>query len=138
MDRRTIEIDFDIHKLIEGEKKSFSESDNVALRRLLKLSVLAAAASLPATKGREWRDEGVTFPHGTEVRMTYNKRLHIGAIEDGQWLVEGVRYSSPSAAAGGVALTKKGEKTNLDGWKYWEAKLPGSIKWKPINKMRWV
>jgi len=135
LDRRTIEIDFDIHKLIEAEKKGFSESDNIALRRLLKLSV-QATASVSAAAGREWRDEGVTLPHGTEVRMTYNKRLHSGIIDDGQWLFEGVRYSSPSAAAGGTALTKKGAKTNLDGWKYWEAKLPGSSKWQPISKMR--
>jgi hypothetical protein len=137
MNRRTIEIDFDIHKLIEREKKSFAESDNVALRRLLKLGD-EAAAPRPAPEGREWHDEGVTLPQGTEVRMTYNNRLHVGVIDDGQWHVEGERYSSPSAAAGGVARTKKGEKTNLDGWKYWEAKMPGSSKWQSINKMRWV
>ncbi|MGH6827861.1 MAG: hypothetical protein ACREFW_03010, partial [Rhizomicrobium sp.] len=86
--------------------------------------------------GREWFGEGVKLPHGTELRMTYNKRLHTGRIEDGQWEVEGASYSSPSAAAGGVARTKKGEQTNLDGWKYWEAKFPGEAKWKALNTLR--
>jgi hypothetical protein len=135
MNRRTIEIDFEIHKLIEAEKRSFSESDNAALRRLLELGD-EVVAPMPSATGREWHDEGVTLPHGTEVRMTYNKRLHNGTIVDGQWLVEGQRYSSPSAAAGGVARTKKGEQTNLDGWKYWEAKLPGTTKWTPIHQLR--
>ena len=34
---RTIEIDFDIHKLIETERRSFAESPNMVLRRLLNL-----------------------------------------------------------------------------------------------------
>jgi hypothetical protein len=136
MDRRTIEIDFDIHKLIEAEKKSFAESDNMALRRLLRLPVDTRAPTPSPSPGREWFGEGLRLPHGTELRMTYNRRLHTGFIEDGQWKVEGGTYSSPSAAAGGVARTKKGEHTNLDGWKYWEVKFPGQVKWFAMAAMR--
>jgi hypothetical protein len=136
LDRRTIEIDFDIHKRIEAEKRSFQESDNAALRRLLKMS--QSVDRLAEAAGGDWFDEGVRLPHGTEVRMTYNKRLHSGRIEDGKWIVEGSNFSSPSAAAGSVARTKKGEKTNLDGWKYWEVKFPNSSSWKPLRELRWV
>jgi hypothetical protein len=136
-DRRTIEIDFDIHKRIEASRRSFSETDNAVLRRLLKLD---SEETLPKVighaAGREWFGDGVTLPHGTELRMTYNGRLHAGQIDNGDWHVEGERYNSPSAAAGGVARTKKGGKTSLDGWIYWEVKRPGDRDWVPIKSLR--
>ncbi len=138
-DRRTIEIDFDIHKRIETARRNFSESDNAVLRRLLKID----ADDAPSPKvngnaggGREWFGDGVTLPHGTDVRMKYNGRLHSGQIDNGDWLVEGERYNSPSAAAGGVGRTKKGGKTSLDGWLYWEAKRPGDREWVSIKSLR--
>jgi hypothetical protein len=140
-DRRMIEIDFDLHKRIEAERRSLSEPEYVILRRLLGMKAAAiATVAEPQTRrpGREWFDDGVRLPHGTELRMTYNRRLHQGHIEDGQWLVEGASYSSPSAAAGGVARTKRGEQTNLDGWKYWEVKFPGEKIWKPLSRLRWI
>jgi hypothetical protein len=138
-DYRDTKIDFDVHKVIETAKRNFSESDNAVLRRLLKID--AADASPPkanghAGTGREWFGDGATLPHGTEVRMKYNGRLHTGQIDNGDWLVEGNRYNSPSAAAGGVGRTKKGGKTSLDGWLYWEAKRPGDREWVPIKSLR--
>jgi hypothetical protein len=138
-DRRAIEIDFDIHKRIEAARRSFSESDIIVLRRLLKIDPDDAAppkANGHAGTGREWFGDGATLPHGTEVRMKYNGRLHTGQIDNGDWLVEGSRYNSPSAAAGGVGRTKKGGKTSLDGWLYWEAKRPGDREWVPIKSLR--
>ncbi len=132
MNRRSIEIDFDVHKLIEGEKKSFAESDNLALRRLLRLPATEDKTAPSPESGREWFGEGVTLPHGTELRMTYNGRLHAHRkIEDGQWKVEAGSYSSPSAAAGGVARTKKGDKTNLDGWNIGRRNSPAKQRGSP-------
>jgi hypothetical protein len=137
MDRRAIEIDFDIHKRIEGERRNFAESENAILRRLLKLDgVEAPVRANSRSGGREWFGEGVTLSHGSNLRMKYNGRLHTGEIDDGEWLVEGSRYSSPSAAAGGAALTKKGVKTNLDGWKYWQVKRPTDRDWVWISVLR--
>ena len=42
MDFTSIEIDFDIHKLIELERRSFTEKPFIALRRLLKLPEVEA------------------------------------------------------------------------------------------------
>ena len=51
---RSIDIDFDVHKKIELERRSFMESPNDVLRRLLALEVYIAAmagAARTASKG---------------------------------------------------------------------------------------
>lgn len=136
-DLRTIEIDFDVHKIIELERNSFSETPNEVLRRLLKVSGKRSSSQpQKAMIGRPWSGKGVTLPHGTELRMDYNGRQYTGTIDNGEWVVEGQRFKSPSAAAGGVAVTKSGKHTNLDGWNYWEAKRPGDTDWVAIKEMR--
>jgi len=136
-DLRTIEIDFDVHKIIELERNSFSETPNEVLRRLLKVSCKRSSSQpQKATTGRPWSGKGVTLPHGTELRMDYNGRQYTGTIDNGEWVVEGQRFKSPSAAAGGVAVTKSGKRTNLDGWNYWQAKRPGDTDWVAIKEMR--
>jgi hypothetical protein len=39
---RSIEIDFDVHKLIEQERVSFSDTPNETLRRLLGIETLVS------------------------------------------------------------------------------------------------
>lgn len=61
-----IEIDWDIHKLIEAERRSFEEPPYIALRRLLKLPALklsSASELRDIGTGSPWTDEGVTVPH---------------------------------------------------------------------------
>ena len=135
---RSIEIDFDIHKLIEGERANFRESANDALRRLLKLPPKTAIKPASKANGhRPWSDEGVTLAHGTAIRMLYNRRLYEGGeIVDGKWVIGGKTFDSPSGAASGIAVTKKGKHTRLDGWNYWQAKQPGEGDWTLISSLR--
>jgi hypothetical protein len=141
---RTIEIDFDVHQAIELERQSFEDTPNAALRRLLKLRPVekapaaekATTAAPPTSEGRAWAGKGVILPHGTELRMDYNGRVHSGRIEDAEWVVEGHKFGSPSAAAGGVAVTKAGKKTSLDGWIYWQVKRPGDTRWSPLANLK--
>lgn len=134
---RSVEIDFDVHKRIELARESFSETPNAVLRRLLGIDVSQSAPRSPGVDAmRAWSGKGVLLPHGTRVRMDYNGRTHEGEILDGSWLVEGERFSSPSAAAGGVARTKDGKRTNLDGWIYWWAMPPGKETWTKLSLMR--
>jgi len=138
-DFRTIDIDFDIHKLIEAERRSFDERPNDALRRLLKLPSKTPASGprpIGSSAGRSWFGEGVTLVHGTHVRMRYNGRLYEGEIVDGKWVIEGKIFDSPSGAASGIAVTKRGKKTRLDGWIYWEIQAPGDTGWTPIAAIR--
>lgn len=135
---RTIEIDFEVHKRIEMERNSFNEPPNIALRRLLGIDRAGSTPRLESMKpaGRPWAGKGVTLPHGTELRMEYNGRVYTGRIDNGRWLVEGKEFQSPSAAAGGVALTKDGRHTSLDGWTYWHVKRPGDASWRAIRTLK--
>jgi len=133
---RTIEIDFEVHKKIEMERTSFAEMPNDALRRLLQIEGGANPVPAKSSGGRPWSGKGVILPHGTELRMEYNGRVHSGRIDNGSWLVEGKTFKSPSAAAGGVGLTKDGRHPSLDGWIYWQAKRPGDTSWIGIDQLR--
>lgn len=135
---RTIEIDFDIHKMIEAERRSFSEREYEILRRMLGLPSRSIREEQPtdSSRKRSWSGEGVTLNHGTELRMTYNGCLHEGQIIDGDWVIDGKTFKSPSGAASGVATTKSGKKTRLDGWIYWEVKAPGETTWTHISALR--
>jgi hypothetical protein len=152
---RTIEIDFEVHKRIELERRGFTETPNAVLRRLLKIDETVAVSKGSATDqrasnvhhrapntistpfgGAPWSGKRVTLPHGTLVQMEYNGRQHSGSIQDGLWVVEGGQYKSPSAAAGGVARTRRGKPTSLDGWIYWRVKRPGDTEWIAIQQLR--
>jgi hypothetical protein len=139
---RTIEVDFDVHKLIENERRSFDDSPNAALRRLLKLGPAPSVAleKEPNAKplGRAWTDSGAVLPHGTPVRMPYgrNSQLFEGEIIDGRWVVAGRTFDSPSGAASELAITRRGRKTKLNGWVYWEVKLPGETEWVRLDSLR--
>lgn len=138
MEHRTIDIDIDVHKLIEAERQSFSEAPNDVLRRLLGICK-AQPVAVPNTQlenGRSWTGKGVVLPHGTHLRMNYNGQTLTGRIEDGHWVVEGHYFTSPSSAASELCRTKAGKKTSLDGWKYWFAKRSGDAQWTLISEIR--
>lgn len=134
----TIEIDFDVYKLIEAERRSFDEPRIAALRRLLKLPPNPAMEPIKTRRsvGRAWSGEGVTLTHGSRLKMHYNGRQYEGEIVDGKWVIEGKTFDSPSGAASGIAITKRGKKTRLDGWIYWEVQAPGDTGWTPIKALR--
>lgn len=137
MQMRQIEIDFDVNKIIELERKSFDESANDVLRRILKLpSVDAVVRSVPNPTGKAWSGKGVTLPHGTQLRMEYNGVEYQGQIKDGKWDCGGGLHAGPSPAAASVAKTRDGKRPSLNGWIYWSAKVPGATRWIPILNMR--
>ncbi|WP_353642927.1 hypothetical protein [Mesorhizobium sp. WSM2239] len=136
---RTIEIDIDVHKLIETSRTSFAETPNAVLRRLLHLGAPTqprAGSNGAKRDGGAWTGKGVSLPAGTELRMEYRGREHRGVIENSAWVVEGQRFNSPSAAAGAVAITKSGGRPSLDGWKYWQVKRPGDADWIGLATLR--
>lgn len=133
---RMIEVDFDVHRLIEMERRGFDESENTALRRLLKLGPAAESQRAEVKPLRGWTKGGLTLPHGTELRMEYNGLLHLGRIVDGFWEVEGHRESSPSGAAGAVARTKDGGTVNINGKSYWQVRRPGDVDWTPYAALK--
>ena len=139
MQLRPIEVDIDVYRFIEGKRTSFAQSHNDILREIAGLSP-ATAGGLNSisdpSEGRSWTGKGVSIPHGTKIRMSYNGKTHLGYIVNGAWHVDGAIYRSPSAAAGGAARSKQGHPVSLDGWIYWEAQLPGSNRWVQISTLR--
>jgi hypothetical protein len=135
---RTIEIDLDIHKLIEAERKSFDEAPYTALRRLLRLDTRPPGTGTNPTDGEPWSGEGVTLPHGTLFRIRYDRgrQLHTGAIRDGLWHIGDAGFSSPSGAAAAVVVTKKGKSTRINGWDYMEVKRPLDLQWINLGELR--
>lgn len=134
-----IEIDWDIHKLIEGERRSFGEPPYIALRRLLGLPPVTPSTLVsPPSAERPWTDEGVTVPHGSLARMEYNRgaQVYEGQFLNGQLVVNGQSFDTLSAAANALAVTKDGKKTTLNGWSYWKVKLPGETDWRSLKELR--
>lgn len=135
-----IDIDWDIHRMIEAERRAFDEPPYVALRRLLKLpEPVAPTHAAPADEGGlPWREDGVSVPHGSLARMFYQRGRQIfeGKFLNGNIVVNGKSFVSLSAAANALAETKDGKKTQLNGWNYWEALFPGEKKWRSLKQMR--
>ncbi len=133
---RMIEVDFDVHRLIEMERRGFDETENTVLRRLLKLGLASDSQRAEVKSLRGWSKGGISLPHGTELRMEYNGLLHIGRIVDGAWEVEGHREKSPSGAAGAVARTKDGASVNINGKSYWQVRRPGDMDWTAYAELK--
>ncbi|WP_430471782.1 hypothetical protein [Thalassospira lucentensis] len=129
----TVEIDLDVHRKIEAARQSFTETPNTVLRRLLGVD---QGQTKSDSSHRSWTGKGVSLPHGTELKMTYNGIEHVGEINDGLWVVEGTESNNPSSAASLAAKTKAGNKTGLNGWHYWHVKRPSDAKWTRLNKLR--
>ncbi|HQA17287.1 MAG TPA: hypothetical protein PK680_02770 [Novosphingobium sp.] len=141
MDTTTIEIDFEVYKLIEAERRSFSETPLSALRRLLKLperQPQSEYAQPIQSSGKVWSDDGVVVPHGSRARMEYGRgsQRYEGQFLDGMLVVNGSKFSSLSEAASALAKTKDGRSTSLNGWNYWEVQFPESDRWEPMEHLR--
>lgn len=140
MTMRTIEIDFEVHKAIELERRSFDEAPDTALRRLLGIAPAEAeenskpgATPAPSPAGRPWvgkgHSAGLTLPHGTELQMDYNGQRFMGRVDNGVIMFEGQNFTSPSGAADELCRTKDGRKTSLNGKELISARLRGETDW---------
>lgn len=129
----TIEVDFDVYKALTLRRAAEDVTYNDVLREVLELGSKKSVASSPDTalSGQgDWITKGVRFPVGTEFRAIYKGQTHYGKIEAGTLVVNGKRFDSPSAAA--VAIT--GHPVN--GWTFWECRLPGGSSWQMIKWRR--
>lgn len=127
-----IEIDFDVFKELTNRRAAENVTYNDVLRDLLGLepfkSSVTSSAFEPPTGS--WTTKGVTFPAGTEFRANYKGKAIFGKVESGFLVVNGKRFDSPSAAA--VSLTGN----MVNGWIFWECRLPGKTSWQVIKTLR--
>ena len=74
--------------------------------------------------------DGVTFPEGTEFRKIYKHKEYRAEVRAGALCHDGIAYKSPSAVA--KAITG----TNVNGWSWWESRMPGQADWRLIDELR--
>ncbi len=128
----TIEIDFDVFKELTIRRTTESVTYNDVLRELLGLGVVKASAQVPnnTSAAGAWTTKGVTFPAGTEFRATYKGQTISGKVESGSLMINGKSFDSPSSAAGSITGTM------VNGWIFWECRLPGNMSWQSIKTLR--
>ena len=80
------------------------------------------SGSVPA-HATSWVIDGITFPPETEFRGRYKGYVYYAKVEDGALIFNGQPFLSPSAAA--AAITRY----PIDGWIFWDCKLPGTSLW---------
>ena len=129
----TIEVDFDVFKAITARRSSEDVTENDVLREVFGLPRQASATTpsrrVPADSA-DWVAKGVRFPAGTEFRAIYKGQTYLARVEGGALVLDGKRYDSPSPAA--VSITGSA----VNGWRFWEARLPGQSGWKMIESLR--
>jgi len=133
----TIDVDFDVYKAVFTRRANETMTENDVLRELLGLPPRQAIDPLepPSTNNEstsltDWIVKGTRFPTGTEFRSSYKGRTYTGRVNDGALLVDGKSFDSPSAAA--VAITSN----PVNGWRFWECRLPGKSTWQLIDSLR--
>jgi hypothetical protein len=128
----TIDIDFEVYKALTSLRAAEEITYNAVLRDILKLPPVPTAVPIEGAgaPGRAWTWKGTTLPHGTQLKAEYKGQEHMAEIVDGQWLLDGITYGSPSAA--GHSITGSG----INGWWFWFAKKPGEVGWTVLSKLR--
>ncbi len=127
---QTIEIDFDVFKEITVRRKHAGITPNDVLREVFGLEPRQESLTQKAQSGKPWVAKGVVFPHGTEFRSFYKGQMYYANVDDGFLVLNENNFSSPSPAA--MSITKN----SVNGWKFWECKLPGNHNWQIIISLR--
>jgi hypothetical protein len=128
----TIQVDFDVFKALTARRTSEDVTENDVLRQLFGLPTQAGSGgAMSRHQPGDWVSKGVRFPQGTQARAKYKGQLYLAEVRDGALFLNGKRYDSPSAAA--MAVTSN---TPVNGWTFWEVKLPGRGDWQTMKDLR--
>lgn len=127
-----IEVDWEVYRALINLREQKEVTFNDVLRKLLKLSPKQGVVGVPNSQAGQavWISKGVRFPVGTEFRATYRGQTYHGMVESGSLTVNSKSFTSPSAAA--VSITGN----PVNGWTFWECKLPGTESWQTIKSLR--
>ena len=127
----TIEVDFDVYKAIIARRPSEDVSNNDVLRQLFHLGPRSLASDKVARPDPgDWITKGVRLPAGTELRATYKGKTYLARVAAGALQLNGESFGSVSAAA--VHITGN----PVNGWKFWQVRLPGHSGWKSLDGLR--
>jgi predicted CopG family antitoxin len=129
---QTVEVDFEVYKQLTVRRATEQVTYNDVIRELLGIKVKAAEPLTQANgmAAGDWVTKGVRFPAGTEFRSEYKGNLIAAKVESGALVLNGTRFDSASAAA--MSVTDSA----VNGWVFWECRLPGQSSWKLIKSLR--
>jgi hypothetical protein len=127
----SIDVDFEVYKQLTVRRATERVTYNDVIRELLGLKKAPVqAAGLNGASGGDWTIKGVRFPSGTVLRAEYKGKDYAATVEGGALVLDGKRFSSPSAAA--VSITK----APVNGWVFWKCRFPGQSDWILIKSLR--
>ena len=127
---QSVEVDFEVYKQLTVRRATEHVTYNDVIRDLLGLSGKQALKQPGLESVSDWITKGVRFPAGTEFRAEYKGREFKAAVEAGALVLNGKRFDSPSSAA--MSVTESA----VNGWVFWECKVPGQSSWKLIKSLR--
>jgi hypothetical protein len=106
-------------------------TENDVLRQLFNLGKADNAFTKTETPAPDdWVTKGVRLPAGTEVRSNYKGNTFLARVSSGALVLQGRRFDSASAAA--MSITGN----PVNGWTFWECKLPGQDRWQILKSLR--
>jgi Restriction Enzyme Adenine Methylase Associated/Protein of unknown function (DUF2924) len=140
----TIEVDFDVYKALTARRSNETVTYNDVLRMLLGLAQPTAGLrrlfSLgsgkttrqagPRNELSDWLYKGIRFSAGTELRAKYKGQVHRARVDRDGIVIDGRRFATPSDAARAVTGT------NVNGWRFWQCRLPGDTGWRRLDSLR--
>ena len=124
-----INVDFEVFKELTIRRNSEDVTENEVIRELLGMKN-EKGTEINGEHGIPWISKGVSFPHAAEFRTSYKGQQYFGSVQNGALVVNGKRYSSPSAAAFSITGSP------VNGWCFWECLMPGTTKWKTATTFR--
>lgn len=144
---RNIEIDFDVHRRIEAERRSFDDPPNAVLRRLLGIdgnddnplehsSPAQAPEALPPDPEASWTKKGLRLRAGTELKVKYSEVEVYGRVAQGRLAFDGGSYDAPSKAVMEVVRERRGNAVSINGWKHLYVREPGHGSWMALDQLR--
>jgi hypothetical protein len=125
-----IEIDFDVFKELTNRRPVESITYNDVVRELLRLPKTGKTEKTQSPIGKPWQVSNTSFPEGSEFTADYKGKSYAAIVRDGKLVVNGRRFSTPSAAA--ISITGN----SVNGWRFWRCKLPGALHFVPIERLR--
>jgi predicted CopG family antitoxin len=128
---QTVEVDFEVYKGLTARRATEQVTYNDVIRELLGIKARTEPRALQnGMAAGDWVTKGVRFPAGTDFRSEYKGNLISAKVEDGALVLNDTRFDSASAAA--MSVTDSA----VNGWVFWECRLPGQSSWKLIKLLR--
>lgn len=125
-----IEIDIEVYKIIVNNQKSFDETPNDILRRLLGLDFTIEESERSDRVHRKLIPRGHLHQmEGLELRKRYAGKDYVAWVRKTGIELNGEIYPTLSAAARTVT------RNNVNGWNFWKCIDESTGKWIKVNQI---